>query len=58
MNNHCDKLHEELVDKISEFLGDRAMNNPHYLFDDEIVSIFKSRGYKKKDIKKALEDVR
>ena len=49
---------EALVEELSEFIGDHDMSNHHYLFDDEIVGIFSQRGYKKKHILKALEDVR
>lgn len=47
-----------LVEELSEFLGDHSMRNPHYLFDEEIIDIFKKRGYKKKQIEKAIEEVR
>ena len=55
MKNH--KFHN-LIEEISEFLGDRETHNPHYIFDDELVEIFTQRGYKKKHIKKAIEEVR
>jgi hypothetical protein len=53
-----DEKFADLIEEISEFLGDREMKNPHYLFDDEIVDIFTERGYKKKHIKKAIKEVR
>lgn len=48
---------QEIVDEISEFIGDHNMSNPHYLFDEDIIKHFESL-YKKKHIKRALEEVR
>ena len=47
---------KKLVDEIEEFLGEHQRSNPHYLFDEDIINIF-SR-YDKKDVKKALKEVR
>jgi hypothetical protein len=54
------KLKEEkfqkIVEEISEFLGDHALRSHHYLFDEDIIKIFSQ--YKKKHVKRALEEVR
>lgn len=47
---------QELVEEISEFIGDHNQKNPHYLFDEDIIKAFSH--YKKKHVKRALEQVR
>jgi hypothetical protein len=47
---------QKIVEEISEFLGDHALRNHHYLFDEDIIKIFSQ--YKKKHVKRALEEVR
>jgi hypothetical protein len=51
-----DERFKELVEEISEFLGDHNLKNPHYLFDEDIIKIFSH--YKKKHVKRALEELR
>ena len=47
---------KELLDEIEEFIGAHNLNNPHHLFDEDIIKAFSH--YKKKHIKKALEELR
>lgn len=47
---------DEMVKEISEYIGDHEMQNPHYLFDEEIFDAFPI--YKKKHIKRALKEIR
>jgi hypothetical protein len=47
---------KEIVEEISEFIAGHAMNSPHYLFDEDIIKIFSH--YKKKHVKRALEEIR
>lgn len=50
---------QELVEEISEFIGDHNQENqenPHHLFDEEIIKAFSH--YKKKHVKRALEELR
>jgi hypothetical protein len=47
---------EKLVDSVEEFIAERGLNNPHYLFDDDIYKAFSN--VKKKHVKKAIELVR
>jgi hypothetical protein len=46
----------QLVEEIQEFIGDHNRTNPHHLFEEDIIERFKTI-YKKKHIKKALEEV-
>lgn len=50
------KKFNELINEISEFIGNHEMKNPHYLFDEEIFEAFPM--YKKKHIKRALKEIR
>lgn len=47
---------EQLVEEISEFIGNHQQSNPHYLFDEDIIKAFSH--YKKKHVKRALEEIR
>ena len=47
---------QKIVQEISEFLGEHELRNRHYLFDEDIIRIFSQ--YKKKHVKRALEEVR
>lgn len=47
---------KELLDEIEEFIGGHDLSNPHYLFDEDIIKVFSH--YKKKHVKKALEELR
>jgi hypothetical protein len=47
---------KELLDEIEEFIGEHNLKNPHYLFDEDIIKIFSH--YKKKHVKRALEEIR
>lgn len=51
-----DEKFQMIVEEISEFLGDHMQKNPHYLFDEDIIKIFSH--YKKKHVKRALEEIR
>jgi hypothetical protein len=47
---------QKIVEEISEFIGEHNLKNPHYLFDEDIVKAFSH--YKKKHVKRALEEIR
>ena len=47
---------DKLKDEIEEFIAGHAMGNPHYLFDEDIIKVFSH--YKKKHVKRALEEIR
>jgi hypothetical protein len=47
---------KRLVEEVSEFIADHDMRTPHYLFDEDIIKVFSQ--YKKKNVKRALEEVR
>ena len=47
---------DKLKDEIEEFIGGHDLSNPHYLFDEDIIKAFSH--YKKKHVKKALEELR
>lgn len=47
---------EQLVEEISEFIGNHQQSNTHYLFDEDIIKAFSH--YKKKHVKRALEEIR
>ena len=47
---------QKIVEEISEFIAEHAMSNPHYLFEEDIIKIFSH--YKKKHVKRALEEIR
>jgi hypothetical protein len=47
---------QELLDEIEEFIGGHNLKNPHYLFDEDIIRAFSH--YKKKHVKRALEEIR
>jgi hypothetical protein len=47
---------DKLKDEIEEFIGEHNLSNPHYLFDEDIIKYFSH--YKKKHVKKALEELR
>lgn len=51
-----DEKFQMIVEEISEFLGDHMQKNLHYLFDEDIIKIFSH--YKKKHVKRALEEIR
>ena len=51
-----DDKFKELLDEIEEFIGAHNLSNPHYLFDEDIIKAFSH--YKKKHVKKALEELR
>jgi hypothetical protein len=58
---HCrgsmkEEKFQKIVEEISEFIAGHAMGNPHYLFDEDIIKIFSH--YKKKHVKRALEEIR
>ena len=46
----------KLLDEVEEFIGEHERSNPHYLFDEDIITMFSQ--YKKKHIKRAIEELR
>ena len=46
----------KLLDEVEEFIGEHKRSNPHYLFDEDIMTMFSQ--YKKKHIKRAIEELR
>jgi hypothetical protein len=54
--NMKEEKFQKIIEEISEFLGDHMQKNPHYLFDEDIIKIFSH--YKKKHVKRALEEIR
>ena len=51
-----DEKFKQLVDEIEEFIGQHNLSNPHHLFDEDIIKAFSH--YKKKHVKRALEEIR